>query len=138
MMVILIKHLPALWYVMKSLQETFAIISSLCGVNIKFDNNYVYNLKKAITKYTVNKRLIEKIGSCPESCAKDKNGKFNCQASCPFDAIIYDKKEKSAYIDSDRCLSCGLCVDSCKDGLLLDKVYFIPVADLIKNNKTVI
>ena len=32
----------------KSPQETFAIISSLCGVNIKFDNNYVYNLKKAI------------------------------------------------------------------------------------------
>ena len=44
----------------KSPQETFAIISSLCGVNIKFDNNYVYNLKKAITEYTVNKRLIEK------------------------------------------------------------------------------
>ena len=33
----------------KSPQETFAIITSLCGVNIEFDNNYVYNLKKAIT-----------------------------------------------------------------------------------------
>jgi len=122
----------------KSPQETFSIISSLCGVDMKFDNNYVYNLKKAITEYTVHNRLIEKIKGCSETCSKNEHGKFNCQASCPFDAILYDKKEKSTYIDSERCLNCGLCVDSCKQGLFLDKVYFLPVADLIKNNKTVI
>ena len=70
--------------------------------------------------------------------SKDENDKFNCQASCPFDAILYDKNEKSTYIDADRCLSCGLCVDSCKNGLILDKVEFLPIVDLIKNNKTVI
>ena len=48
------------------------------------------------------------------------------------------KQEKSTYIDTDRCLSCGLCVDSCKNGLILDKVEFLPIVDLIKNNKTVI
>ena len=122
----------------KSPQETFTIISSLCGVNIKFDNNYVYNLKKAITEYTVNKRLIEKLKDCSASCTKDKNGKFNCQASCPFDAILYSEREKSTYIDPNRCLGCGLCVDSCKNGLILDKVQFLPIVDLIKNNKTVI
>ena len=122
----------------KSPQETFAIISSLCGVNIKFDNNYLYNLKKAITEYTVNKKLIEKLKDCSVSCTKDKNGKFNCQASCPFDAILYSEQEKSTYIDPDRCLGCGLCVDSCKNGLILDKVEFLPIVDLIKNNKTVI
>ena len=121
----------------KSPQETFSIITSLCGVDLEFDNNYVYNLKKAITNYTVNTRLIEKIKGCPESCSKDENGKFNCQASCPFDAILYDKKEKNTFIDTDRCLNCGICVDSCKEGLILDKVYFLPVIDLIKNNKLV-
>ncbi|BCZ46374.1 iron hydrogenase [Clostridium gelidum] len=122
----------------KSPQETFAIISSLCGVDIKFDNNYIYNLKKAITKYTVHTRLIEKIKGCHESCSKDEDGKFSCQASCPFDAILYDTKQKSTFIDSERCLNCGLCIDSCKEGLILDKVYFLPIADLIKNNETVI
>lgn len=122
----------------KSPQETLAIISSLCGVNIKFDNNYIYNLKKAITEYTIHHRLIQKIKDCSHSCSQDENGKFSCQASCPFDAILYDKNEKSTYIDSERCLNCGLCVDACKDGLILDNVYFLPVADLIKNNKTVI
>ena len=81
---------------------------------------------------------MKRLKDCSASCSKDENGKFNCQASCPFDAILYDKKEKSTYIDSDRCLNCGLCVDSCKNGLILDKVYFLPIVDLIKNNKTVI
>jgi iron only hydrogenase large subunit-like protein len=121
----------------KSPQETFQIITSLCGVDMEFNNNYLYNLKKAITEYTVNTRLIEKIKGCNETCAKDENGKFSCQAACPFDAILYDKKEKSTYIDNDRCLNCGICIDSCKNGLLLDKVFFLPVLDLIKNNKHV-
>jgi len=122
----------------KSPQETFTIISSLCGANIKFDNNYAYNLKKAITEYSVSKRVVEKLKDCSVSCVKDENDKYSCQASCPFDAILYNKKEKSTYIDNDRCLGCGLCVDSCKNGLILDKVQFLPVIDLIKNNKTVI
>jgi iron only hydrogenase large subunit-like protein len=122
----------------KSPQETFTIISSLCGVNIEFDNNYAYNLKKAITEYTVNKRIVEKLKDCSKSCTKDENNKYSCQASCPFDAILYSEKEKSTYIDNDRCLGCGLCVDACKAGLFLDKVEFLPIVDLIKNNKTVI
>ncbi|WP_297423676.1 [Fe-Fe] hydrogenase large subunit C-terminal domain-containing protein [Clostridium sp.] len=121
----------------QSPQETFSIITSLCGVDLEFDNNYVYNLKKAITEYTVNTRLIDKLKGCPESCAKDENGKFSCQAACPFDAILYDNKAKNTYIDSDRCLRCGICVDSCKEGLILDKVFFLPVLDLIKNNELV-
>lgn len=121
----------------KSPQETFQIIASLCGVDMKFDNNYLYNLKKAITQYTVNTRLIEKIKGCSETCVKDKDGKFSCQTACPFDAILYDKNQKSTYIDNDRCLNCGACIDSCKNGLILDKVYFLPVLDLIKNNKHV-
>ena len=60
----------------KSPQETYAIISSLCGVDIKFDNNYVYNLKKAITEYTVNKKIIKKLEDCSTSCVKDKNNKY--------------------------------------------------------------
>lgn len=122
----------------KSPQETFAIITSLCGVDIKFDNNYLYNLKKAITEYTVNKRVVKKIHDCSEDCSRNEDDKFSCQVACPFDAILYDSKKKSTYIDSNLCLNCGFCVDSCKNGLILDKVDFIPIMDLINNNKTVI
>ncbi len=119
-------------------QETFKITPSLCGVSLEFDNNYVYNIKKAITNYAVNKKFIEKLDSCNINCKENKDKKFNCQAACPFDAILYDYNNKSTYINYDLCVGCGLCIDSCKDGKLLDKIDFIPIADLIKNNKTVI
>lgn len=119
-------------------QETFKIITSLCGVSIEFDNNYIYNLKKAITNYEVNKRLIEKLDSCSLNCKKGPEEKYKCQLSCPFDAIMYDEDNKATYINYDLCVGCGLCVDSCKEGKILDKVDFIPIVDLIKNNKTVI
>ena len=61
----------------KSPQETFSIITSLCGVNIKFDNNYVYNLKKAITEHEIHNRLIRKIKDCSHDCSQGENGKFN-------------------------------------------------------------
>ncbi|MCF0147463.1 MAG: 4Fe-4S binding protein [Clostridium sp.] len=119
-------------------QETFKIISSLCGVSIEFNNNYVYNLKKAITNYEVNRRFVEKLDSCNLSCKKENDEKYNCQLSCPFNAIIYDKNKNSTYINYDLCVGCGLCIDSCKEGKILDKIDFIPIADLIKNNKNVV
>lgn len=122
----------------KSPQETFEIITSLCGINIKFDNNYIYNIKKAITNYAVNKRIVKKLEDCSANCAKDGNEKFKCEAACPFNAISYDSKKKNTYIDSNLCVNCGLCVDSCPNGRILDKVEFIPVMNLIHDNKTVI
>jgi iron only hydrogenase large subunit-like protein len=119
-------------------QETFSIITSLCGANIKFDNNYLYNLKKAITNYTVNKRIVEKLDCCTTNCENDKDKKFKCQSVCPFNAIYHDENKKSTYINEDQCVNCGLCVDACKSGKILDKVEFIPIMDLIKNNKIVI
>lgn len=119
-------------------QETFKIITSLCGLNIKFDNNYAYNLKKAITMYSVNKRIVEKLDCSCIDCKKDKTEKHPCELSCPFNAIMYDDNNKTTYINNDICVNCGICVDSCKDGRILDKVEFIPLLNLIKENKTVI
>ena len=119
-------------------QETFEIITSLCGVKIEFDNNYLYNLKKAITHYTVQKKVVEKLQCCSDDSCKGDDNKYNCQRACPFDAIYFDEEKGSTEIDEDKCLGCGICVDSCKSGRILDKVQYIPIIDLIKNNKTVI
>lgn len=122
----------------KSPQETFKIITSLCGVDIKFDNNYLYNLKKAITQYSVNKRIVEKLECCSTPCTKNKNDKYNCEAACPFEAIKYDNDDKTTYIDPELCINCGLCIDACKNGRILDKVEYLPIMDLIHNNKIVV
>ncbi|WP_300379422.1 [Fe-Fe] hydrogenase large subunit C-terminal domain-containing protein [Clostridium sp.] len=118
-------------------QETFKVICSLCGVNLEFTNDYIFTLKKAITDYQVNRKFIEKLGKCNIDCKKDDNQQHSCQVACPFEAILYNNEEKSTYIDYDQCVGCGICVDHCHDGRILDKVEFIPVMDLIKNNKSV-
>ena len=122
----------------KSPQETFAIITSLCGVDIKFDNNYVYNLKKAITEYNVNKKIVKKLECSNSNCKPDKNNNYSCQKACPFHAIMYDNENKTTAINESICIDCGICVDACKDGRILDKIEFLPIMNLIKNNKTVI
>ena len=122
----------------KSPQETFEIITSLCGVTLKFDNDYLHKLKKAITDYTLNKSIVKKLECCNEKCDKDSDNKFKCQASCPFDAILYDEHDKSTYIDQSICVNCGVCVDSCKHGKILDKVEFMPIMNLIQENDIVI
>ncbi|AOR23536.1 [Fe-Fe] hydrogenase large subunit C-terminal domain-containing protein [Clostridium taeniosporum] len=119
-------------------QETFEIITSLCGVKLKFDNNYVYNIKKAITEYTVNKRIVEKLECCGANCTPNKEKKYTCELACPFNAIYYDAEKKSTAINKDVCINCGICIDSCKNGRILDKVEFLPIMNLIKENKTVI
>lgn len=122
----------------KSPQETFAIITSLCGVDVKFDNNYVYNLKKAITNYNVNKKIVEKLECSGANCNPDKDNVYSCQKVCPFHAIKFDYKNNTTFIDNNICIDCGICVDSCKNGRILDKIEFLPIMDLLKNNKIVI
>lgn len=122
----------------KSPQETFSIITSLCGVDIEFDNNYVYNLKKAITNYNVNKKIVEKLECSGVNCTPNKNNIYNCQTACPFNAIKFDYDNKTTFIDNNICIDCGICIDSCKNGRILDKIQFLPIMNLIKNNKTII
>ena len=122
----------------ESKEDILRIISSLCGVSIPFDENYVYNLKKAITDYTVNKRLIEKLDCSGEKCERGADGKFNCERVCPFDAIIFDTGNNSISIKEDACIGCGKCVDECYSGKILDKVEFLPLVQLLKENSTVI
>ena len=122
----------------KSPQETFEIITSLCGVKVDFDNNYVYNLKKAITNYNVNKKIVEKLECSGANCNPDANNTYGCQRACPFDAIKFDPNNNTTFIDNNICIDCGICVDSCTNGRILDKIEFLPILDLLKNNKTVI
>ncbi|OFI01514.1 iron hydrogenase 1 [Clostridium acetireducens DSM 10703] len=114
-----------------------AVISSLCGVNVDFSKNYLNDLKKAIETYKTSHKVVEKVKHCSMDCI-DKNGKTLCQKSCPFDAILLDKENHTTYIDEDKCTDCGFCVEGCTTGGILDKVEFLPLANLLKSNSPVI
>lgn len=117
--------------------ELSSIISSLCGVDVGFSDNYIEDLKKAIHTYESNHKIVNKVKHCNMECT-DKPGKTLCQASCPFDAILIDSKCNTTYIDNDKCTDCGFCVDACPTGALMDKVEFIPLLNLLKGNSTII
>jgi len=41
-----------------------------------------------------------------------------CQASCRFDAIVYDEKLKIVVVDEEKCTSCRACVGACPFGII--------------------
>lgn len=119
--------------------ELSSVISALCGVEVEFNDNenYAEELKKAILSDKKSTTVINKIRECSMECA-DESGQTICQKSCPFDAILVDKKKALSYIDNDNCTSCGVCADSCPSGSIIDKVEFMPLIKLLKGDSTVV
>lgn len=119
-------------------KEDFANeIASLCGVEVKYDSNFISNLKNAITSYNVNYKIVHKVHDCSMDCI-DINGKTLCQKSCPFDAIGINKEKHTTYIDTEKCTDCGFCIEGCPTGSILDKVEFIPLINLLKGEGPII
>lgn len=68
----------------------------------------------------------------------NKAGKTSCELSCPFGAIVPDSSKNRVEVNLEMCDDCGLCVEACPSNNLLDKVEFMPIANLLRENKTVI
>lgn len=118
--------------------ELGSVIASLCGVNINFNENidiYIEELKKAVLNYSSEHKIVEKVLECGMDCA-DEDGKTRCQKSCPFDAIGI--RDGQSFIINDKCTDCGFCVEGCIEGKILDKVEFVPLVNLLKQETTVI
>ncbi|WP_160677787.1 [Fe-Fe] hydrogenase large subunit C-terminal domain-containing protein [Clostridium sp. C8-1-8] len=118
--------------------EARNVVSSLCGVDVYKDDNYIYNLKKAITDYKVKEKIVEKLDTCSDDCKTDANGLSRCQKACPFNAIKKDKNFGGTYIDDTLCVDCGLCIDACESGNFIDRIEFLPIMELLKNNEKVV
>ncbi len=113
------------------------IISALCGVNVEYSEDYIEDLKNAISNYSSKHNVVTRVHDCCMDCLSGE-GDTSCQASCPFNAIVADKIRKTVYIDEDKCTDCGTCVGSCPSDKILDRVEFLPIANLLRENRTII
>ncbi|NLM35311.1 MAG: iron hydrogenase [Clostridiales bacterium] len=117
--------------------QLFKTISMLCGVDLEYDENYIENLKKAISTYKLEHKIVDRVLDCDGACRGD-DCLTNCQRSCPFDAILTDPETGKTYIDVEMCQDCGTCVEACENGHIMDKAEFIPFAHLLKENTPVL
>jgi iron only hydrogenase large subunit-like protein len=117
--------------------ELCDIISSLCGVSVNYDKNFIENIKNAIEFYHKNNKIVNKVKKCSMDCS-DKEGKTPCMKSCPFNAIFQDKNTSNVIIDENKCTDCGMCVSACPSGGILDKVEFLPLVNALKGNSPII
>lgn len=61
-------------------------------------------------------------------------GNEPCKISCSHGALIYNK-ERGVEIQKDNCLSCGKCISNCPYEALSDKVEFVPLIDMLKQQE---
>ena len=73
--------------------------------------------------------IVAKIPGACENCTNE-----NCKEMCKYEAHVYTRNEGPVIVNN-KCLTCGQCVSSCDFGALADKIEFIPVIDLLKEEK---
>jgi iron only hydrogenase large subunit-like protein len=69
----------------------------------------------------------------PDACQSCPAEERNCEKACPLRAISRDEFDR-VYIDQEKCLGEGHCVEACSFGALAEKSQFVPLIKLLKQH----
>src|SRR6056297_3212103 len=75
----------------------------------------------------IEKPVVTKIDGICEECEKED------MIPCKYDALIYNKN-RNTEIEKENCMGCGECIAKCDYGAFADKIEFIPLIDMLKND----
>lgn len=109
-------------------------IASAMGQDIDDTINLKELVQKALSQYETDKPIITVAGDCRE-CIKDDEKGHRCIQSCPFDAMYADAEAGKVKVHMDKCQGCGECMDACDSGKIIDKIQYLPVANLIRDGR---
>jgi len=110
------------------------------GLDPVGDVGFSQELSQVKKMRKVNHPVIAKVEGPCEEC---EDAKCECIHVEKYETHVY-KRGKSVsdiygngpFIDDDKCISCGECVTRCDYGALADKIEFIPLIDLLKDENT--
>jgi iron only hydrogenase large subunit-like protein len=98
------------------------------GLDPKGDEEFTNELELVKNSGRVISPVIARVDGPCEYCEKEV-------CVCPkYQTQLYRRTDEPI-IENNKCLSCGECVTSCDFGALADKIEFLPVVNLLKDEK---
>ena len=100
------------------------------GLDPKGDEAFNDELDRVKDPAGIKPPIVVKIGDTCSDCSKSS---CECTMVEKYEHKLY--KRNDPVIRNNKCISCGYCVSQCDFGALADKMEFIPLIDLLKENK---
>lgn len=89
----------------------------------------------ALHKERIEYPLVTVIKDVCDLCELEyTNDDKPCKTSCNHGAFIYNK-EQGVVIEKGKCLTCGSCISACPFEALSDKIEFVPIIDMLKQQE---
>jgi len=101
------------------------------GLNPKGDEGFSDELNEVRNTRTVSLPVIAGIDGPCEYCKEEP---CECAGIGKYETSVY-RRSNEPVIENDKCLSCGYCVSKCDFGAISDKIEFVPLIDLLKDDK---
>jgi len=99
------------------------------GLDPKGNELFSDELDSMKSSIKVKPPVVVKIDGPCEHCTENS---CECAGVGKYETEIY-KRSNEPLIVNNKCLSCGLCVSECDFGALADKIEFIPLIELLKD-----
>jgi hypothetical protein len=107
------------------------------GLNPTGDDLFSDELEIIKGSREISQPVVARIKGPCEHCGKTecKCGECECVEVSKYETQMYSRKIEPE-ISNDKCLNCGYSAPDCDFGAIVDKIEFMPVIDMLKDENT--